>query len=53
LSEGLALGIRTAIQKAWNFPDLPNPPEIEIIAATWRPRASIASWRLWRSLDAK
>jgi DNA-3-methyladenine glycosylase II len=47
------LGIRTAIQKAWNLPDLPKPPEIEKIAAGWRPWASVASWYLWRSLDTK
>jgi len=47
------LGIRTAIQKAWNLPDLPKPPEIEKIAAAWRPWASVASWYLWRSLDTK
>lgn len=53
MPEGLALVIRTAIQKAWSLPDLPNPTEIEIIVATWRAWASIDSWRLWRSLDAK
>jgi len=53
LPEGLALVIRTAIQKAWNLPDLPKPPEIEKIASAWRPYASIASWYLWRSLDTK
>lgn len=47
------LGIRTAIQKAWNLPDLPKPLEMEKIAASWRPYASIASWYLWRSLDTK
>ena len=47
------LGIRTAIQKAWNLPELPKAPEVEKIAAGWRPYASIASWYLWRSLDTK
>ncbi|HXE62498.1 MAG TPA: DNA-3-methyladenine glycosylase [Bryobacteraceae bacterium] len=47
------LGIRTAIQKAWNLPELPKPAEIEKIAAGWRPWASVASWYLWRSLDTK
>ena len=44
-------GIRMAIQKAWNLPELPNPQEIEKIAARWRPWASVASWYLWRSLE--
>jgi len=47
------LGIRTAIQKAWNLPTLPTPPEMEKIATAWRPWASVASWYLWRSLDTK
>jgi DNA-3-methyladenine glycosylase II len=45
------LGIRTAIQRAWKLAELPKPPEMEQIAAQWRPWASVASWYLWRSLD--
>ena len=45
------LGIRMAMKKAWNLSDLPKPPEMEKIAAPWRPWASVASWYLWRSLD--
>jgi DNA-3-methyladenine glycosylase II len=47
------LGIRTAIQKAWNLPALPTPQEMEKIAAAWCPWASVASWYLWRFLDTK
>lgn len=47
------LGIRMAIQKAWNLAELPRPQEMEAIAKSWRPYASIASWYLWRSLDSK
>jgi len=47
------LGIRTAMQKAWNLSELPKPPEMERIAAAWRPWASVASWYLWRSLDSE
>ncbi|MBM3798397.1 MAG: DNA-3-methyladenine glycosylase 2 family protein [Acidobacteria bacterium] len=43
--------IRAAMQKAFELPGLPRPPEIEHIAAPWRPWASVASWYLWRSLD--
>jgi DNA-3-methyladenine glycosylase II len=45
------LGIRTAMQRAWNLKELPKPEEMEQIAARWRPWASVASWYLWRSLD--
>ncbi|SRR5260370_21836223 len=45
------LGIRIAMKKAYNLSDLPKPPEMEQIAAAWRPWASVASWYLWRSLD--
>jgi DNA-3-methyladenine glycosylase II len=45
------LGIRTAIQRAWNLSELPKAEDVEKIAAGWRPWASVASWYLWRSLD--
>ena len=45
------LGIRIAMKKAWDLPDLPKPPEMEQMAARWHPWASVASWYLWRSLD--
>lgn len=45
------LGVRAAIKKAYNLPELPSPAEMEKIAAAWRPYCSVASWYLWRSLD--
>jgi len=45
------LGIRTAIKKAYELDDLPKPPEMEKIAAAWKPHSSIACWYLWRSLE--
>jgi DNA-3-methyladenine glycosylase II len=45
------LGIRMAIRKAYGLDDLPKPPEMEKIAAAWRPYTSIACWYLWRSLE--
>jgi DNA-3-methyladenine glycosylase II len=45
------LGVRLAIKKAYNLPDLPKPAEMERIAAAWRPYCSVASWYLWRSLE--
>lgn len=45
------LGIRSAMKKAYNLPDLPTPVEMEELGARWRPYCSVASWYLWRSLD--
>ena len=45
------LGIRSAMQKAYGLADLPKPPEMEKIAAAWKPWTSVACWYLWRSLD--
>jgi DNA-3-methyladenine glycosylase II len=47
------LGIRNAIRKAYALPELPAPGEIEQLAERWRPYCSVASWYLWRSLDAE
>ncbi|MBV8841275.1 MAG: DNA-3-methyladenine glycosylase 2 family protein [Bryobacterales bacterium] len=45
------LGVRAAMKKAYNLPELPKPAEMERIAAAWRPYCSVASWYLWRSLE--
>jgi len=45
------LGIRAAMQRAYQLPALPKPPEMEQLAAAWRPFRTIACWYLWRSLD--
>ena len=45
------LGIRSAIRKAYGMAELPQPDEMESIAARWRPYCTVASWYLWRSLD--
>src|SRR5215471_11815667 len=45
------LGVRAAIKKAYNLPELPKPAEMERMAAAWRPYCSIGSWYLWRSLE--
>lgn len=47
------LGIRSAIRKAYGLEELPHPKHIEVLAASWRPYCSVASWYLWRSLDNK
>ncbi len=45
------LGIRTAIQRAYKYEELPKPKEIEALGEKWRPYCSVASWYLWRTLD--
>jgi DNA-3-methyladenine glycosylase II len=45
------LGIRRAIERAYALEELPQAPEIERIAAPWRPHRTLACRYLWRSLD--
>lgn len=45
------LGIRNAVQRAYQLAAPPTPAEIEWIAQPWRPYASVAAWYLWRYLD--
>jgi len=45
------LGIRAAIRKAYGLAELPQPAEMETLAARWRPYCTVASWYLWRSLE--
>jgi DNA-3-methyladenine glycosylase II len=44
-------GVRAAMKKAYNLPEMPTPAEMERIASAWRPYCSVASWYLWRSLE--
>jgi DNA-3-methyladenine glycosylase II len=46
------LGVRIAIQKAYEPAELPLPKQVEDLAAPWRPYSSVAVWYLWRSLDS-
>ena len=46
------LGIRVAMRKAYGLPDLPKPAEMESLARSWQPFCTVASWYLWRSLEA-
>lgn len=45
------LGIRSAIRKAYGFPEMPSAKQIEQIAEPWHPWCTVASWYLWRSLE--
>ncbi len=45
------LGVRKAVQRQFDFQDLPKTVEMNEIAEPWRPHRSIAAWYLWRSHD--
>jgi DNA-3-methyladenine glycosylase II len=45
------LGIRSAIQKLYQLPELPNKKTVEHYGIPWQPYRTIAAWYLWRSLD--
>lgn len=44
------LGIRRAIERAYELEDLPDAATMEKIAAPWRPHRTLACRYLWRSL---
>lgn len=46
------LGIQKAIQRAYGLRRMPTPERVMKIGEPWAPYRSIASWYLWRSLDA-
>lgn len=46
------IGIQKAIGNHFNGGERPSPKEMVTIAEPWRPWRSVASWYLWRSLDA-
>lgn len=47
------LGIRNGVMKLYELSSVPEPSEIEAIAAKneWHPYESVASWYIWQSLD--
>jgi len=46
------LGIQKGIQRAYRMRKLPAPKRVAEMGAKWAPYRTIASWYLWRSLDA-
>ncbi len=46
------LGIRKAIQQVYSYKRLPAPVTMHRHARKWVPYRTIATWYLWRSLDA-
>jgi len=47
------LGVRNAVQKAYNLPLAPKPADLARIAERWHPYCSVATWYLWRSLEGQ
>lgn len=46
-------GVRKSMQRAYGFRGLPKPERMRKIGEVWCPYRSVASWYLWRSLDAE
>lgn len=46
-------GIRQGFQKVFRGKELPTPKQIVARAERWRPHRTMASWYLWRALDAQ
>jgi DNA-3-methyladenine glycosylase II len=47
------LGIRAAVRKVYGLGEMPTPAEVNERARGWHPYCTVASWYLWRSLEAK
>ena len=45
------LGVRRAVEREYELPDLPDAARLTEIGQPWRPHRSLASLYLWRSLD--
>ncbi len=45
------LGFRTAAQRVYGLPTLPDKAKLAALAVPWHPYTSIATWYLWRSLS--
>jgi DNA-3-methyladenine glycosylase II len=47
------LGVRIAMKRLYDMPDVPKPDEMRAIAEKyhWHPYESVACWYLWKSLD--
>jgi DNA-3-methyladenine glycosylase II len=49
----LDLGIQNAIKRAYRMRKQPGPKDVLRIGKKWAPYSSVASWYLWRSLEAQ
>jgi DNA-3-methyladenine glycosylase II len=48
----LDLGVQKGVQLAYGLRKLPSPKQVQRIAEPWAPWRTVASWYLWRLLDA-
>jgi DNA-3-methyladenine glycosylase II len=46
------LGIRRAVEKAYELPALPDADDLRMLAGPWRPWRTLACLYLWKTLDA-
>ncbi|CAN8292417.1 unnamed protein product [Cochlearia groenlandica] len=47
------LGVRKGVQMLYNLKELPRPSHMEQQCVKWRPYRSVASWYMWRLIEAK
>ncbi|XWS14565.1 hypothetical protein CRYUN_Cryun35bG0021000 [Craigia yunnanensis] len=47
------IGIRKGVQLLYNLEELPKPSQMDQLCEKWRPYRSVASWYLWRFVEAK
>jgi DNA-3-methyladenine glycosylase II len=47
------LGVRAGLRDRHGLAELPKPSECFALAELWRPYRSIASWYIWRGIDAE
>jgi DNA-3-methyladenine glycosylase II len=45
------LGIRRAVERSYDLPELPDADTLHAVAAPWRPERTLACLYLWESLD--
>ena len=46
-------GVRQGFGIAFGTPELPNRKDVEARAEAWRPYRTVASWYLWRAVEAR
>ena len=44
------LGVRRAVERAYNLPEIPDAETLEGLARPWSPHRTLASFYLWESL---
>ena len=47
------LGVRKGVHLLYNLEELPRPSQMDQLCEKWRPYRSVASWYLWRFVEAK